>query len=150
MNTKLAYVVLVLLTVVSIGSITHFRRSAVTPVADKGVEVAKKRNVAPNTAPSAQALNSAPPAHANGGTITTAPTVSDLTETLRSLSTEDLKEKLEALTKQIQEEEWVERANRGDLTAETMTQFEEMLNTETATRIVLLERDVAKAKDKYL
>lgn len=151
MKAKFAYVTLAVVTIVAVGSITYHRSSeAIATSPDINDTV-------PTTPKLAQVGTSAIPTPPNEvaapGTeppTLTAPTVSELTASLRPLATETLKEKLEELTKRIEDEEWIDRANRGDLTAETMTQFEELLNTETATRIVLLERDVAKAKDKYL
>lgn len=82
--------------------------------------------------------------------VDSAPSVDRLTAEFRAISTDDLRDKLETVKHRIADEDWIQRANSGSLSKESMNELDEILNTETAVQIVLIERDLARAKEKYL
>ena len=152
MKMKVTPVIAVVLAITSVGFIVRHLNHVEATSSDIQPVASKDRTIQKNT--HGQSPSVVVPRESSAGgveaTVKEAPSVDDLTESFRALPTDELKEKLEDLARKIEGEEWVERANRGALTAEGMGQLEELLNTEAAAKIVLLERDLARVKGKYL
>jgi hypothetical protein len=80
----------------------------------------------------------------------TSQSVDDFIRRVRLQSSEMIKDELQEVQDRIASEQWIERANSAQLDDKDRVELEEILNKESALKLVLLEREVTRLKGKYL